>query len=300
MAQGISFYEKLIMTTIIPLIILLFLSITYLLARRSGGKWPTSNAKKKSSRRSGGTVGQSVPGASSVESSLVTEAKEPNAAYIDFRGTPGRTLDLSAEKKESDWRLYARHMSVVLIVCYLIYTQVSTVIFQTFACEDLTDVEERYLRADFRIKCDSEEHSRYICFAAIMIFIYPIGIPAAFAFVLWKQKGPINPPSNEEKLTKEEYVEEKQLVKLSKDKNVAPTSFLWESYSPRGYYYEVVECGRRLILTSILVFILPNTSGQVAMGSIFAFLSLIVFEILKPHLDPLDRSLYRTVRVLLH
>ncbi|CAM9452577.1 unnamed protein product [Choristocarpus tenellus] len=191
--------------------------------------------------------------------------------------------------------MYARHATVVLIVSYIFYTQVSTVIFQTFACEELTDVGESYLRADFRISCHAAEHSRYILFAVIMIFIYPIGIPALFAFVLWRQKGLINPTVDEEDISMgKEYVEGKQLAQRSNDKNVAPTSFLWQPYSPGGYYYEVVECARRLILTSILVFTLPNTPGQVAIGCIFAFLSLLVFEVLKPHLDPVDRSLYRT------
>ena len=66
---------------------------------------------------------------------------------------------------------------------------------------------------------------------------------------------------------------------------------------PDLYYYEVVECGRRILLTSVLIFIAPQTSTQAAMASLFAFASLLGFELLRPHLDPTDSWLYRLVRL---
>lgn len=64
---------------------------------------------------------------------------------------------------------------------------------------------------------------------------------------------------------------------------------------PDLYYYEVVECGRRMLLTGVLVFIAPHTATQVAMACIFAFASILGFEIMRPHMDPTDAWLYRLV-----
>lgn len=61
------------------------------------------------------------------------------------------------------------------------------------------------------------------------------------------------------------------------------------------YYYEVIECGRRILLTGVLIFFPPGTSAQAAMACIFAFASLLGFELLRPHLDPADSWLYRLV-----
>lgn len=61
------------------------------------------------------------------------------------------------------------------------------------------------------------------------------------------------------------------------------------------YYYEVIECGRRILLTGVLVFIAPNTAAQAAVACMFAFASLVGFELLRPHLDPMDSWLYRLV-----
>lgn len=59
------------------------------------------------------------------------------------------------------------------------------------------------------------------------------------------------------------------------------------------YYYEVIECGRRILLTGVLIFIAPYSSAQAALACIFAFASLLGFELLRPHLDPTDAWLYR-------
>lgn len=65
--------------------------------------------------------------------------------------------------------------------------------------------------------------------------------------------------------------------------------------APAIFYYEAIECGRRMLLTGVLVFIAPNNSTQTAMACIFAFVSLLGFELMRPHVDPTDVWLYRLV-----
>lgn len=64
---------------------------------------------------------------------------------------------------------------------------------------------------------------------------------------------------------------------------------------PDFYYFEVIECGRRMVLTGVLVFIKPHSPTQTAMACIFALASLLGFELLRPHIDPTDSWLYRLV-----
>lgn len=61
------------------------------------------------------------------------------------------------------------------------------------------------------------------------------------------------------------------------------------------YYYEVIECGRRILLTGVLIFFPSGTAPQAAMACMFAFASLLGFELLRPHLDNADVWLYRLV-----
>ncbi|CAM9940108.1 unnamed protein product [Ectocarpus sp. 4 AP-2014] len=185
---------------------------------------------------------------------------------------------------------------MMLIILYLVYTQVSTVVFQAFACEDFPEIGKSFLRADLRIECDTPEHDNYKIYAAVMICIYPLGIPAAFCYFLMRQRSRINPPTDKglkDQRGRKHVVDEKMNQRRT-DRAIAPTSFLWNAYYPNRYYYEVFECMRRLLLTGLLVFLVPDTPGQVAFGCVFAFLSLLAFELLRPHTDHLDMQLYRT------
>ncbi|CAM9131339.1 unnamed protein product, partial [Hapterophycus canaliculatus] len=68
---------------------------------------------------------------------------------------------------------------------------------------------------------------------------------------------------------------------------------LWSPYQPRRYYFEVVECGRRIALTGLAVFLFPGTAAQVALEVVLAAVFIGVSEKLSPFADPLDAWLYR-------
>lgn len=58
---------------------------------------------------------------------------------------------------------------------------------------------------------------------------------------------------------------------------------LWKPYKPGRFYYELVECTRRIALTGVVVFIYPNTAGQVATTLVLAFLLVMVSKSLAPY-----------------
>ncbi|CAM9983219.1 unnamed protein product [Laminaria digitata] len=68
---------------------------------------------------------------------------------------------------------------------------------------------------------------------------------------------------------------------------------LWGAYNPSCYYYEVVECSRRVALTGTAVFILPNSADQIAFIFLLAILFTFVSESLSPFATKADMWLYR-------
>jgi hypothetical protein len=60
-------------------------------------------------------------------------------------------------------------------------------IFSTFVCEDIDDGQS-YLRADYAINCASPEHQTATAFAALMIFVYPLGAPALYAYIFFRKR----------------------------------------------------------------------------------------------------------------
>ncbi|CAM9358530.1 unnamed protein product [Ectocarpus sp. 13 AM-2016] len=166
-----------------------------------------------------------------------------------------------------------RHQTVLLLVTFLIYSSVSSTVFRTFACETLDDGEE-YLRADYSIQCTEAKHKNFEIYAGIMVAVYPIGIPLLYGILLFQRRD--------------------VLASASADRTKAASIVgLWEPYRPERFYYEVVECGRRIMLTGVVVFIFPNDAAQIAITMLLAFFFFMIFEMLRPYASECDMWLSR-------
>lgn len=171
-----------------------------------------------------------------------------------------------------------KHLSLALFVMFIVYSSVSFIVFQTFVCETL-DNEVTYLRADYSLACSASVHTAWKVYAGLMIVVYPIGIPAVFAWLLVSKRHDIAKVSAGDKSALE---------------RLQPMRDLWEPYKPRVYYFEVVECGRRIVLTGLGAFLFPGSSAQVALEVVFAAVFIAVSEMLSPFVNPMDAWLYRS------
>ena len=174
-----------------------------------------------------------------------------------------------------------KHVSVFLLFTFLVYSSVSSILFQTFACEPLDD-GKYYVRADYRVECDSPRHEAFKIYAAFMTVLYTVGIPALYGFLLFKERGVLrlNEPDRED------------------IPRICSTSQLWKPYKPSVFYYEVIECSRRILLTGVLVFIYPNTPTQIAVTLILAFIFAMVSEALNPYVSRWDTWISRVGHIV--
>ena len=174
-----------------------------------------------------------------------------------------------------------KHISVGLFLLFVVYPSVSHTIFQTFVCDPL-DSGDSYLRADYDLVCWTTTHVTFMTYAGIMVLVFPVGIPAVFAWMLFINRDGIksvqNTTTNGNRVPPESEV--------IKD--------LWAPYKPSRYYYEVIECGRRIALTGLVVFIYPGSTAQVAIEALLAFVFYSLSEIISPFAEPLDAWLYRS------
>lgn len=172
-----------------------------------------------------------------------------------------------------------KHLSIALFLVYVVYSSVSYTIFQTFVCDTL-DNGVTYLRADYSLTCSTATHKAMKVYAGLMMLVYPLGVPAVFAWWLFSCRHDI----------------------VNVDRTGAPTTGsagldhlqpmkdLWGPFKPNLYHFEVVECGRRIALTGLAAFIYPGSAAQVAVEVVLAAL----FEWLAPFADTLDAWLYRS------
>ena len=61
-----------------------------------------------------------------------------------------------------------KHVSIMLLLTFMVYSSVSSILFQMFACDGLED-GKTYLRADYRVECDSSKHIAFQAYASVMI-----------------------------------------------------------------------------------------------------------------------------------
>ena len=173
-----------------------------------------------------------------------------------------------------------KHMSMVLLLTFLVYSRVSSMAFQMFACEVLDD-GKNYLRADYRVQCDSPKHKALQIYAGFMILLYPFGIPFLYAGLLFRDR---------------------DLLKKAAHREISPRvksiCDLWKPYKPSRFYFEVIECTRRISLTGVVVFIYPNTSAQIAMALVMAFVFTLLSEALAPFDVGWDCWISRTGRLI--
>ncbi|KAG5183506.1 hypothetical protein JKP88DRAFT_262991 [Tribonema minus] len=191
--------------------------------------------------------------------------------YLIARAQFGRTPHRSHATLQL---LVSEDLNAAFGFTFLIFAGVSVTVFETFACDELQYVGSSYLRVDYSIECYTPEHTAYRIFAGVMLLFYPIGIPALYMGTLWLCF-----------VARRDHGQTSQLAKAS--------LFLWEPYQANVFYWEVVECVRRLMLTGLLVFIMPGTPGQSAVACVFAVFTGIGYESMRPHRDSYDMWLYR-------
>lgn len=175
-----------------------------------------------------------------------------------------------------------KHVSSVLLLTFLVYSNVSSILFQMFACENLDD-GNNYLRADYRIECDSSKHRALQVYAGLMIVVYPLGIPAFYAFLLYRDRS---------------VLMKSESKRGADSERVRPTSDLWTPYKPSMFFYEVIECMRRILLAGVVVFIYPNTAAQLAVTLMLAFSFAMIAEGLAPYASRWDTWISRTGHVV--
>eukprot|EP00903_Cladosiphon_okamuranus_P015418 g14241.t1 len=137
-------------------------------------------------------------------------------------------------------RINQRHAKFMYLISFLVYSSVSSTVIQTFAWDSI-DTGESFLRVDYSIQCYTTKHKWAMGWAGFMFLVYTIGIPFAYSVFLYKVH--------------------KDLKSDEEPTDVVLTP-LWQPYKRKRYYFECVECIRRVILSGVMVFIAPNTAGQ--------------------------------------
>lgn len=154
---------------------------------------------------------------------------------------------------------YRQFVKLLLFTVFLLYPFVSRIILSVYNCEEI--LGESYLLADFSLRCGQGEWMTYGPLLAIFVPMYPIGIPLVYFFLLRKHRKSMREPAV-----------------------ILQFGFLYEAYSDDRWYWELLDMGHKLLLTSLVAFA-PNYMEMVA-----AMLILVLYTIMLLTLKPYIRK----------
>ncbi|CAN0168925.1 unnamed protein product [Ectocarpus sp. 12 AP-2014] len=213
---------------------------------------------------------------------LLVSTISPIAAILFLACTYYRARRLYRRKPDKLQTVQHKHASMVLLLTFFVYSSVSSILFRSFACEELAD-RKIYLRSDYRIECDSSKHKSFQVYAVFMILLYTVGIPALYAGLLFRDR---------------DVLKEDTSKRRDDPPRVTSIADLWEPYNRWAFYYEVIECGRRVLLAGVIVFIYPNTAAQIAVTLMIAFAFVVISEAMDPYKSEWDRWINRMGHVV--
>eukprot|EP01041_Mallomonas_annulata_P001620 gene1620-3135_t len=180
----------------------------------------------------------------------------------------------------------AQYTSMFLLLTYLVLPGVSIVIFRSFTCVDadpdnVTGKYSKYLRADMSISCDSHRYRFGVIWAIISIFVYPVGIPTLYLWLLHRVRHRIR----EEALFKLEQESEGYTVRsqMAVQDAVKQLQFLYGAYRPLRWYWEVVETVRRILLTGVLAVLIAGSPAQIVIGMVITVVFIKIYSTYEPY-----------------
>jgi len=166
--------------------------------------------------------------------------------------------------------LRMRCLRLIVFTVFLIYPGVSSKVLSYFLCERVEDVY--YLIPDFRERCDSEIWLRNLPFAICMVFLYPIGVPAVFFWLLYRNRHQLM-------VTDVRYW----------------LGFLTEGYTVTAYWFEMADLIHKLILCCLIVFF--PTPFIIPAGLVVEAIYIIILLIQTPYLRKADDRLQMLAQV---
>ena len=87
--------------------------------------------------------------------------------------------------------LRSQYLSWFLILTYTVLPGVSSILFRFLECQNVDPDgvvlgSQRYMTADYSVSCDSDRRYFGLVWSIIMIFVYPVGIPAMYFTLLYQ------------------------------------------------------------------------------------------------------------------
>ena len=170
-------------------------------------------------------------------------------------------------------------INLLLLWTFLILIGTSTIVLFFFKCDELNIPEIEgggtvsFMFKDYSVDCNGERYQATVPFCSLMVLIYPVGIPAMYTTMLFSKRHIL---SSWDEIKREEAMG---------NPTIGHVTFLVKSYEPKYYYFEALDCFRRLLLATVIGLVSYDSAAGPVLGVAFALGFTYVFN-LRPFQDP--------------
>ena len=154
------------------------------------------------------------------------------------------------EVQIEDIEIMGTYISRVMALMIFMYLKVSQTTLDMFSCRKFApsqtydgpsdDTDRSYLLIDLKLSCLDATYTFNFSAALFCVFLYPIGIPFIFGFLLFKQRDQIHDAINKMKY-----------------------GFLFKDYALTYFFWEIFDLMRKISLSGALVFFNPGSLAQI-------------------------------------
>lgn len=210
----------------------------------------------------------------------------------------GTALITSVSTQNDVTRLQRKYVQYFLLFTFVILPSLAATIFKTFSCKNIdpdnvSAGDDLYLRADYSISCESSRYNFAFAWAVLMIFLYVMGIPVFYSYLLYTNKDAIMNRSNDLDIVLRDVTcdtDEGRVASLTHMRLIG-IRLLFDSYKPCYWYWELVETSFRLGLTGFLVLgAYAGSGGQILIGLCLALFYTKINEFVEPFAEPINQS----------
>ena len=196
----------------------------------------------------------------------------------------GMVDDEKSKKISQSKETVYKNLFFFLYITYL-STCSKTAAVLPLACREICQDEDedsctKYLKADYSIQCHGPLFNKLVVGAYVSL-AYVIALPAATFVILWRKRRVIN--------TKED---------IRGCKDTAPSTeiikglqFLYENYTARSWYWELIETSRKVIVTSGLILVGQESRSYIGLAWVIAGIYGVYFAWNRPIQDAFENRL---------
>lgn len=289
-SQTFTFYDSLLINSLLPLGVLAVVGLIYLIFFRNAGKHHQQqllSANQSASLFFDSSSSVRYPAGLSDDFSPNPVFAEPNLSSSSSPSTSSFTSSSSssssaAPPSSSSSSTRSQLIQFATLLMVFAYPGISLKALATFRCQDVAG--DTFLEEDFRLRCAGEKYLIYFGYALALAIFVSVGWPLGLALWLRKSKrkheqkqaqGRMNQMDGGESVfvassTVQPIDASSSMNSNDNTSNAAAYGHLISDYKDEFYYWEVVEMVRKLLLTGVIALIRRGSVVQIALGCLLS------------------------------